>query len=122
MKKSYYVRNQYQRRNRIKRANESAFLGLFEGKRKLAKAEAKQKELEAEAAKLKTESAAKIAELEAETEKLKAEAEAAASGYESDATVRAATVEAADNKNLYMIIAGIVAVVMIALVFIKRKK
>jgi cobalamin biosynthesis Mg chelatase CobN len=93
--------------------NESAFLGLFEGKRKRAKAEAEIKIIEAKAASDKALLAAKVA--------------ADQVGYKTpeqkavEASVQTATIESQSNTLLYVIIGVVVVVVMAGLYFIKRR-
>lgn len=95
--------------------NESAFLGLFVGKKKEREAEARAKILEAERLK-------EIAIAKAKQETLRLEIEAAKIGYDPNAETRMITAKAGGEQTLYYALGGIVAIVMIAIVLIKRKK
>lgn len=107
------------RRPPIKNPNESAFLGLFTGK------------------KAKREAAAKVAIIEAQTEaelelerakreSLALQLEAARQGFDPEAdkrrqAIETAKAEAAPETTLYIIIGVVVAVVMAGLYFIKKR-
>jgi len=101
------------KKKQLNNPNESAFLGLFEGKRKAAKAEAEIKLI--------------AANKEKELALLKAKQEAAAAGYKTDeekkaeAEITTAELESSSSITLYYIIGGIVAAALIALYFIKKR-
>lgn len=97
-----------------KQPETSAFLGILEGKRKRAKAEAEAKVIAAKAA--------------AEKEVLAAKQAAAASGYKTEEQVKSETEtvtaisEAKSSSTLYYVLGGIVLAVMVGLYFITKKR
>lgn len=100
--------------------NESAFLGLFEGRKKTREAEAKIKILEAQA---------KIAREEEEARRQASllQLEMAKQGFEPEkdkaiAAIAATKAAAAPEQSLYIMLGIVVTVVMISIVLIKRKK
>lgn len=101
-------------RRPVSRPTQTASLfGIFEGKRKRAKAEAAAKEAAAKA--------------EADKKVIDAKAQAQKDGYKSEEQIKnetealLAALDAQNNNNLYYIIGGIVVAVMIGLYFITRK-
>ena len=111
-------------RKKYANPDESAFLGAIAGAlvgKSLFSGKKKEKEAAARVTVINAERDADLARKEAENKRLRLELEAAKQGYEPNEAIREANAVGKTDNNLYLLLGGVVVIVMLAVVFIKRK-